>query len=332
MKRRFVTLALSVLLFIGVASGAWAEVRLDGYFIAAQECGALQSIRKGTNPGDIKTRVDMAYELLGSNKADATHYKIRVKEVPITEVRWVQTSCGVALSDCGKSRPAGNSGTASSPAVSSKLRYKLAITWQPAFCQNHQDKDECKTQVAGRYDATNFTLHGLWPQPRKNVYCNVSKEDRKLDKDGRWNELDALPLTAETFKDLSEKMPGVASHLQRHEWIKHGTCYSETPEEYFTESIMLLNEINASPVQAFFADNIGNRISVEDIRAKFDEAFGSGAGDKVNVLSRCGMITELWINLSGDITKDSRLAELLENAPDGRCPDCLGGLVDPVGY
>ena len=39
-------------------------------------------------------------------------------------------------------------------------------------------------------------------------------------------------LTEATRADLDLVMPGTQSDLERHEWFKHGTCYSDTPEEF----------------------------------------------------------------------------------------------------
>ena len=94
---------------------------------------------------------------------------------------------------------------------------------------------------------------------------------------------------------------------------------------------MLMDQINASAVRDYFFTNIGNTLSASDIRAKFDQAFGPGAGKKVNVKCRQGLITELWINLKGEITPQSNLGLLIENAEPAES-ECRAGIVDPVGF
>ena len=42
-------------------SEAAAEVPLTGFFIARETCPALQSIRNGTNPGEVKTAPGKSY-------------------------------------------------------------------------------------------------------------------------------------------------------------------------------------------------------------------------------------------------------------------------------
>ena len=47
---------------------AAAQVKLQGQFTASQNCDALLSIKKGTNPGNIKITTGTSYTLLGKNK------------------------------------------------------------------------------------------------------------------------------------------------------------------------------------------------------------------------------------------------------------------------
>ena len=61
-------------------------------------------------------------------------------------------------------------------------------------------------------------------------------------------------LSPDTRAALDKAMPGTQSVLERHEWIKHGTCYpAGTAEQYFKDELRLAAEVNASPVQAFMA-------------------------------------------------------------------------------
>jgi ribonuclease T2 len=310
-----------------LASLSRAEVKFDGYFIANNNnCPAYQSFRKKTNPGDIHLTEDMAYEVLSKNKFEATHYRLRIKDASPKE-RWVAKECGTLLTDCNQSKSEGNG----EDQTSSADEYLLALSWQPAFCQTHQSKVECQTQVDGRYDATHLTLHGLWPQPKSNIYCNVPAAYKKLDQHGAWSQLPSLELSEDLFSELIEIMPGVSSHLQRHEWTKHGTCYSETATEYFSESLQLALEINNSSVRELFADHIGETLSADQIKNQFDIAFGEGAGDKLKIRCDRGMISELWINLKGNIDESTPINTLMDKAPNAGS-SCQSGLVDRVGY
>ena len=209
--------------------------------------------------------------------------------------------------------------------------YVLAISWQPGFCETRPNLPECESQTGDRFDATHFSIHGLWPQPRNNIYCNVSRAIEQTDRDGRWLDLPALDLSASTRRELQIKMPGYESGLHRHEWYKHGTCYSATPEEYYRETIALLDRLNASPVRTLFAQNLENDITDDRVIQAFDREFGAGSKVSMRCKSVDGenLIYELRINLRGEIDEDSDITDLLWAAPNARS-GCSLGQVDSV--
>lgn len=214
-------------------------------------------------------------------------------------------------------------------------RYVLALSWQPAFCEGNERKRECKSMTGGRFDATHLSIHGLWPQPGTNVYCGVSQAVVAADKQGRWRDIPEPKVSLATRDALELMMPGTQSLLDRHEWIKHGTCYRDgDAEAYFFDTARLAADINTSPVQAFLAANIGKRVSTADIRAVFDEAFGLGAGERVRVACDNDdgrqLVVELTIGLRGDISAGTPVSRLIlaSNPTD---PGCPGGIVDAVG-
>jgi len=210
----------------------------------------------------------------------------------------------------------------------------LAISWQPGFCEGHEKKSECQSQRPDRYDATHFSLHGLWPQPRSNVYCEVSNNERSSSKRGYWLDLPSVQTSVATRRRLEKVMPGTRSALDRHEWTKHGTCYSKGAETYYRHSLALMDRINASAVQKLFAANIGKPIKSTAIRAAFDEAFGRGVGSKVRVACRRDgdrlLITELTLGLRGRLSDNPNIGKLSRWARSTKI-GCPGGIVDPVG-
>ncbi|MCM2294187.1 ribonuclease T2 [Allorhizobium sp. BGMRC 0089] len=207
----------------------------------------------------------------------------------------------------------------------------LAASWEPAFCEGKSGKPECKSQTADRFDASHFSLHGLWPM-RKD-YCNVSKADIEADKTGRWDDLPAVTLSAETEKALEKVMPGTQSGLQKHEWLRHGTCTGLSQEDYFKSAISLMDDLNTSAVQALFASHIGKEVTQSDVQAAFDKSFGDGAAERVKMhCEQDGdrrLVTELTIGL-GDGTADASLKDRIASAGRTRF-DCDRGIVDPVG-
>jgi len=328
-------MAVMVVLF-WLSTPVNAQIALHGYFIARAECPAFQSFRRQTNPGNVTTEKSRAYTLIGKNNQSASHYLIEIDVAPSR--RWVAVSCGEHVVPVDEMvTPTANpepGGPGVSVSVNPTQRYVLAVSWQPAFCETKPSKPECASQTAERFDASHFALHGLWPQPRNNSYCNVAPALVAMDKNNRWEELPPLVLETQTRAELSRVMPGTESFLQRHEWIKHGTCYNgETAEKYFVDAILLVDRLNESAVRKLFSDHIGQEISTATIRDVFDQAFGAGAGARVKVsCKRDGnrnLITELVIGLAGNLDERSMAEAIFAAAQTS--PGCSGGIVDPVG-
>ncbi|MDJ0676783.1 MAG: hypothetical protein QNJ36_15630 [Calothrix sp. MO_167.B42] len=308
-------LSINVLVLSVYPQPAQAFVSATGTFTASSSCPALSSIRRQANPGNVNISPDASYPLLGKNKQQATYYQIRVEGAEPT-ARWVAVSCGKITEDIIASR---------------NLDYVLAVSWQPSFCETRPEKVECVNQTGDRFDATNFAIHGLWPQPRNNTYCNVPQNLKQLDKNRRWLELPELALSRELRQELAIKMPGYQSGLHRHEWYKHGTCYSETPEEYYQETIALLDQLNESGVRTLFAQNLERDITNNQIGQAFSTAFGSTSKVLVSCVNvnRENLIQELLINLRGEIEANTNIADLLAAAPNANS-GCRQGQVDSV--
>ncbi len=321
-------LLMTMLLVVLAHTPSRAEVPLDGQFTATRPCPADQSISRGTNPGNVTLSPGTRYALVAANKTPATHLRIVIPGAA-PDRRWVEVTCGET--DVAITQPASAQPATTSPRTP---RYILSVNWQPAFCETAPRTRECRNQRPDSFEATNFTLHGLWPQPRGNEYCGVSDRDIWASRDGRWLDLPMLDLTIAQRRDLDTVMPGSQSGLDRHEWTKHGTCYSKDQREYFSDSLDLMLALNASPVAELFATNIGRRLTLAEIRAAFDAAFGPGAGERVDMDCEADgnrtLITELRIALSGEITGPDDLGPLIL-AADPVESDCRSGQVDAVG-
>lgn len=192
----------------------------------------------------------------------------------------------------------------------------LAISWQNAFCETHRNKRECRNVKRDAFSATHFTLHGLWPQPHDNNYCKKTKK---------------VYLEKQLYKKLLHIMPAASSGLHQHEWKKHGTCYKTSPERYFEDSILLLNQVNSSGIRDFFVRNIGQTVTLKQVRFAFDKAFGQGSGKKVKMNCHKGLVTELQINLQGNISQAEKMSKLLKNAKNAQ-NGCQKGRIDRVGF
>ncbi len=327
---------VALVIMASAAGQAVAEVPLSGTFVAREACPALQSIRKETNPGSVRTEPDRCYPLIAKNKPAASHYLIEIQGAEPPR-RWVGVSCGEHLVAADGSTNGGQGGgsTGGGTGSSRQAEFVLAVSWQPAFCEGKPDKTECTTQSPTRFDATNFTLHGLFPQPRSNIFCGVSPRDIQLDKNRDWENLPEPNLDPGTRRELETVMPGTASFLERHEWIKHGTCFQgESADEYFARTLALMKQLNASQVRSLLASKIGSEVTGAAIRDAFDASFGDGAGERVRVACKRdggrNLIVEITIGLAGQINDDPSLEKLIA-ASQPTDPGCPRGIVDPVG-
>lgn len=322
--------ALAVVALLGGLSlPASGFEQLEGCFVAEQVCPGLASIRQNRNPGNVATEAGATYRLFGANRPQPSHYQI---DVPGADPngRWVEVDCGRIVTTCELA--GGEQEDPSGPSEGgSHADNLLAASWQPAFCEiKERQKPECLNQE-GRFDADHFALHGLWPQPNGLFYCGLPPGTAGA----AWQDLPALELSKGTRDALDRVMPGTRSFLHRHEWAKHGTCYSDTPEEYYLESLQLMDDLNASAVRDLFQANLGSELTASQIREAFDAAFGPGAGERVHIsCNRDGgvaLIGELRVALRGEIKETTTLAELIQAAaPNGG--GCQAGLVDVAGF
>lgn len=225
----------------------------------------------------------------------------------------------------------------------------LAASWEPAFCEtaDGRGKPECRSLTPGRFDATHFSLHGLWPDDLDDkaifpCYCDTVGGPMSC-RESRPSDSDAF-VSDDVFAELRTVMPGVRSGLHRYEWTKHGTCYEDDtpgadadsdPDEYFAEAMALLAALNASAVRDLFADNLGATLTRRQIENAFDAAFGDGAGERVLIVCDGSggdrIVTELRINLAGNVAEPADLSALILAAPPTSVSNtdesCAGGRV-----
>ena len=214
--------------------------------------------------------------------------------------------------------------------------YVLALSWQPAFCESNARKPECRALDAGDFAATRLTVHGLWPNDGPNAgptYCGVDDETRALDQPKRWCQLPEPEMSGKTRAHLAQTMPGVLSCLDRHEWIKHGTCAGTGAERYFGETLRLATEVQATAFAQAISANIGRRVTPGQLTEAFEASFGAGAGKALSlVCSDRGDLAEIRIALEASALEgelDGRDLYLDGPAPDSRCPQSIG--IDAAG-
>lgn len=217
--------------------------------------------------------------------------------------------------------------------------FVLAASWQPAFCETRPRLRECATQTSQRFDANNFALHGLWPQPRSQSHCGVDQQIVELDKSGRWRDLPWQHLPRPLWDRLRKVMPGTMSGLHKHEWIKHGTCMAGANSvDYFAVSLDLMAHLNGSTLRDLLARRIGQSASAAEMRQAFEADFGEGAGKRLRVAcARDGnrqLVREITIGLSGALKPGIDRQEMMKAiaAAPPTDPGCPGGVIDPAGF
>ena len=167
----------------------------------------------------------------------------------------------------------------------------LSVSIQQNFCRFHKNKKECRTLYKNKFAQNNFTLHGLWPQPRSRHDCS-NRYDR---------------LKSNLWSELKVKMPGVVSGLAKHEWRKHGSCYGKSEREYFKDSLKLLDDVNKGELRDFIFSHKGKVVTKQQIKSvlKYPR--------KVQLVCKRGYISEIRFSLKGDVSKNS-LEELQKGA------------------
>lgn len=334
MKTNFKSILLGLTLICGCYLPMTVAADL-GTFNVTTNCIATKNIRPKDNAGQLPIKAGETYTAINLNKPGGSFVLLRISGSQPTQ-RWVKLSCGNLSngSENGSEEPKPTGGE--SGAASKSGKFLLAASWQPAFCESDpgEGKKECATQTNDRFDANHFTLHGLWPQPRGNYYCMVAPSDKRNDTRHNWNNLPEPTLSPEARSELNKIMPGTQSNLQRHEWIKHGTCFGTGPEAYFRTAAALLDQLNHSELQRVVSARIGEEIATTDLRAAFEQTFGPGSG--AALLIECSkdagrtLISGVSISLQGILDQSSKLQNVLDTAAHPK-PQCTQGVIDPVG-
>lgn len=302
----------------------------DNLQIAKDSCPIYNNMKHTKNSGNQTLQIGLSYRVIDEKKEQ---YYISVPDIN-TPNRWVDKSCfGLSQKITQdkvviKEKSIKIVEKKESKNISSSSDMLLALSWQNAFCETHRYLKECKNR-AKKYTDINFGLHGLWPQPRENIYCDVSSEDKSLDKSHKWNRLSSLKLSDKTRKELLEVMPSSASsYLQRHEWLKHGTCANMNEDDYYSKAIALTKEFNGAKVGDFFRQNIGKKVTLAQIGFKMNESFGRGAGNKIELICQKGLISEIWLHLGSE---GDDMQSLLKSGQNVRSR-CKEGIIDRVGF
>jgi ribonuclease T2 len=103
--------------------------------------------------------------------------------------------------------------------------YVLALSWSREFCKGKNNKG---LQCDGSIGDFGFILHGLWPEAKGPDYPQYCRK--------------AAVLPRAVVKQNICMTPDV--QLLQHEWAKHGTCMSRSPEVYFKAARLMYGAID----------------------------------------------------------------------------------------
>jgi ribonuclease T2 len=152
----------------------------------------------------------------------------------------------------------------------------LVVTWAPSLCKVEPSNSGCRSgHVRGM--GQSFVLHGLWPQPSTEQYCNVPK--RTPDRSRT-----PVSLPPELQTNLKAIMSDSAL-MTTHEWYAHGTCSGVAPPEYFGIAATLADQA-ATVLDPIFEQAAGRAVAARSVREAFDARFGPGAGKRVGLTCR----------------------------------------------
>jgi len=98
--------------------------------------------------------------------------------------------------------------------------YLLNLSWSPEFCSTLNTLTPAEKAARGENTQCNtphgFVLHGLWPENADGTYPGTCS-----DRPG--------PTHPERYLDMTPDLS-----LIKHEWAKHGTCTTLSPDAFFS--------------------------------------------------------------------------------------------------
>lgn len=166
------------------------------------------------------------------------------------------------------------------------VREVLSVSWQSGYCAARPKSRSCADFTATSPAARQFSLLSRF-QARKS-YCGVDAALQQKARKGKWTDLPEIVLASATKDRLLVAMPATKLGLDRQQWLRSGSCVATSPEIYYSRSLDLLDQLNASPVRGLFTEKAGATVTLAEVRATFDKAFGPGAGERVRLSCRKG--------------------------------------------
>lgn len=129
-----------------------------------------------------------------------------------------------------------------------KKLYRLELTVPAAFCRSAEQNDpSCQSFPKESV----IQLHGLWPNYMSGFpegTCEQGECEIQNEEDGKYCKYPEPPnlYASELWKNYQGYMAGTEKCLERHEWVKHGTCSPMSAVEYFNWSLKTTKHIVTS--------------------------------------------------------------------------------------
>ncbi|MCJ8052412.1 ribonuclease [Shinella curvata] len=198
------------------------------------------------------------------------------------------------------------------------MREVLSVSWQPGYCAARPKSRGCADFAATSTAAKQFSLLSRF-QARKS-YCGIDAAIRQKARKGKWTDLPDIALASGTKDRLLAAMPAAKFGLDRQQWLRSGSCVAASAEAYYSRSLDLLDQLNASPVRTLFTGKAGAVVTLTEVRAAFDTAFGPDAGTRVRLACRKGpdgqpIVIGLTIGLG---TGEGKLETLIDGSSPTR--------------
>jgi ribonuclease T2 len=121
-------------------------------------------------------------------------------------------------------------------------------------------------------------------------------------------------------------MPGSQSNLQRHEYYKHGTCYSKDPNRYFLDALTLTKKVD-STLGEYFRANVGKKVKAINAKRVATKLIDKDIKNKIAFKCKGRVLSEVWISIKG---RGDDFKKLLKGAKPIRS-NCTEFIIDAPG-
>lgn len=201
--------------------------------------------------------------------------------------------------------------------------FTLALSWEPGFCRDHGQRDECRN--AGD---TPLTLHGFWPGvPASLGRQGVSRGDWYHDgcmavdhqSEGSFCSFPKPQLSSNVRQSLESAMPGVQSCLDRHEYAKHGACFNISADQYFSHATRLYQQVSQSRFAQWLKSHRGQQVARQDVISTFGSTFKTSGRSLMVMCDGSDYLTELRIGINGSHLNDFPASDSFSRLGNGRC-------------